>query len=447
MLAMKQSARKTWCRGAFLALCAVPTSLVVLWIAARVFLLDGAAQRDDWERELSARLGMTVKIGGLSYPQMGLAELEQVELADAETGHPFARAEAIEAEQSAEGCLIRLIAPEVDAAQLGRFTRILHDRLLCGGSSSLARCEISARELTLLDNTAPRTLVDLDIVLEPADSGPRLAASFLWPEATGEEERLHCALSRNSGISPPVTQLTVDTGRGSLPCHLAAYFWQPLERLGAEAEFSGAASYILAPPASAKLSGTLSGVDLDALVSEQFPQILSGKARIKVVEAVIEEGRLAAASGRIDVPAGGRVSHSLLVAAAEHLGLDNEAGSADGDVVPYRRLGIGFRIDGARLQLSGLADAGTPGVLITRNTAPLLKAPSNHAAAAVGVARALLPESRMQVPLASQTADLVQLLPAPSIVPASAEGARSARSHTPMRLSPGGRSADVIRER
>jgi hypothetical protein len=447
MLAMKQSARKTWCRGAFVALCAVPTLLVVLWIAARVFLLDGAAQKDDWERELSARLGMTVRIGGLSYPQMGLAELEGVELTDAETGDPFARAEAIEVEQTAEGCLIRLIAPEIDAAQLGRFTRILHDRLLCGGiSRGLARCDISARELTLLDDYAPRTLVDLDIVLEPTESGPRLAVSFLWPEATEEDERMHLALSRNSEISPPVTRLTVDTGRASLPCHLAAHFWQPLERLGPEAEFSGTASCTLASRSSAKLSGLLAGVDLDALVSEQFPQILSGNARIKV-EAVIEEGRLAAASGRIDVPAGGRISRSLLVAAAEHLGLDNEAGSDRGDVVAYRRLGIGFRIDGARLQLSGLADAGTPGVLISRNTAPLLKAPANHATAAVGLARVLLPDSQMQVPLASQTADLVQLLPAPAIIPASAERARSARSHTPTRLSPGGPSADVIRER
>ena len=445
---MKQSTRIAWCRGGFLALCAAPALLVTLWIASRIFLGDAAAQKEDWERELSGRLGMTVKIGEVNYPQMDLAELKQVELADAETGYPFARMTAIEVTKTADGCLIQFIAPEIETAQLNRFSRILHDRLLCGGQRDSARIEVVAHELTLLDDDAPRTLVDLSAVFEPADSGPQLTASFQWPEATGEEQRIHCTLSRNAEFSPPVTRFSLDTGQANLPCHLAAHFWQPLERLGDEAEFTGEASWLMSSPASAKLSGVLSGVDLNTLVSEQFPQILSGKARIKLEQAAIDGGRLTSAAGKIEVHAGGRISRSLLVAAAKHLGLQNEAGSSGGEVVAYRRLGIGFRIDGAWLRLSGSADAASPGVLITKNTAPILKAPPHHAAAAAGLARVLLPDSQMQVPLASQTAELVQLFPTPTVVPAQAEGLRAAsRSHTPTRLSPGSSSTNVIRER
>ena len=313
---MKQFSRKAWCQGTFITLCAAPTLLVVLWVASRGLWPEQEAHRTDWERELSARLGMTVKIGEANYPQLGLAELKQVELLDAETGIPFARVAAIEVRGSADGCLIQLIAPEIETAQLGPLSRVLHDRLLCSGNSHLMRCEISARELTIHGDADSRTLVDLVAVLEPADSGPLLSASFQWPEATGEGERVHCSLARNFEISPPVTQLSVETGQASLSCQLAAQFWPPLERLGPEAEFSGAVSCLLASPASAKLSGTLSGIDLDTLVSEQFSQILSGRAKIKLEEARFEHGRLASAAGTIEVPAGGRISRSLLVAAS-----------------------------------------------------------------------------------------------------------------------------------
>src|SRR5204863_5790812 len=107
---------------------------------------------------------------------------------------------------------------------------------------------------------------------------------------------------------------------------------------------------------SAELRGTFFGVDLDSLVSEQFPQVLSGKATVKIEKTVIEEGRLLAAAGSAEVQTGGRISRSLLAAAAEHLQLQNGAPSSGGDVVPYRRLAVGFRLDGSKLQFSGTAD-------------------------------------------------------------------------------------------
>src|SRR5688500_14030042 len=108
---MKRLSRKTWCRGAFLALCAVPTLLVAIWILLSAVLGDGVARKEDWERELSSRLGMRFKIGEVTYPQLGLAVLKQVELSDAETGEPIARAAAIEVTQTVDGYLVEAVAP------------------------------------------------------------------------------------------------------------------------------------------------------------------------------------------------------------------------------------------------------------------------------------------------------------------------------------------------
>ncbi|MGI8979240.1 MAG: hypothetical protein ACR2FY_08445 [Pirellulaceae bacterium] len=443
---MKRLSRKTWCRGAFLAFCAVPTLLVAIWIVLSAVLSDGIARKEDWERELSSRLGMSLRIGEVTYPQLGLAVLRQVELSDAETGESIARAATIEVTQTADGYGIEAVAPEVEAAQLGRLAQILHERLLCQGID-ICRCEFSASELTLNDKTASRTLVDLQAALEPVEAGPQLTASFHWPEAVDSEHTVQWTLARNLDLSPPATSISVSTGKARLPCQLAGLIWPPLERLGPEAEFSGQVSWLLSRHGSAELRGTFSGVDLDALVSEQFPQVLSGKATVRIERASIEEGRLLSAEGTVDVRTGGRVSRSLLVAAAQHLQLQNEAGSSGSEALSYRRLACGFRMDGPRLQLSGSADAGSPGVLMVKATGAVLRAPPNHSASAANLARVLLPDSGVHVPLASQTSGLVQLLPVPAAIPAS-KALRTARgSHVPTRLSPGGASTHVIRER
>ena len=445
---MRRFSRKVWCRGAFLTLCAVPTLFVAVWISLRAVLGDGALRKEDWERELSSRLGLTFKIEQVSYPQFGLAVLTRVELRDAETGEPVASAAAIEVTRAADGYTIEAVSPEIEAVQLGRLSRLMHERLLCQGSESIGRCEFSAREMTLLDKSFSRTIVNLQASLEPAETGPSVTASFQWPEAANAKHSVDCLLKRNLDVSPPATRISINTGKARLPCSLAANIWPPLERLGPEAEFAGEVSWHLSGEGSAELRGAFFGVDLDALVSEQFPQILSGTAVVRLESAVIADGRLMAATGMIEVPGGGRVGRSLLVAAAEYLKLQNEAGASGSEVLPYRRLAIGFQIDGSQLQLHGSADAVTPGVLISNHTAPVLIAQPKHIASAANLARVLLPDSQMQVPLASQTAGLVKLLPAPGLKSASVENLQTARkSHIPTRISPGGSSPNVIRER
>jgi hypothetical protein len=444
---MQRMSRKTWCRGAFLTLCVAPTLLVAIWILKSALLGNGNAGKEDWEREVSSRLGLTIRIGEVTYPRFGLVVLTGVELSDPETEAAIARATAVEVANKADGYAIEVIEPEMEAAQLGRLSQVLHERLLCQGNSGFPHCEISASELTLNDKTVSRTLVNVQAALEPAETGPRLTAIFHWPEAVDSEHAIHWSLFRNLELSPPATTISLNTHQSRLPCRWAASFWTPLERLGSEAEFRGEVVWLLSRRASAEVRGTFSGVDLDTLVSEQFPQVLSGRAVVKIDSASIEDGRLRSAAGMVEVQAGGRVSRSLLQGTAEHLQLRNEAGSSGNEVLTYRRLAGGFRMDRSQLQVSGSADAEIPGVLMTNRTGPLLKTPPNHSTSVANLARVLLPDSRWQVPLASQTSGLVQLLGVPPPSP-TAQDLRTARGgHIPTRLSPAGSSKSVIRER
>ena len=442
---MNPSARKAWCRSAFFALCVLPTLLVCCWTVSRAFWETRAATAADWERGLTQRLGLQVTIGEVAYPELAIAELRQVEMADAETGEILARAEGIEISRAEAGWSIKTVALEIEAARLGRLAQILHDRVLCGGPAQHDACEFSARELTLNDGRLPQSIFNVHAALERTETGPRLVTCFQWPQADTEEHTVSCTLSRNCTLSPPATSMTVDTGKSAIPCRLAASFWQPLARLGEEAECRGQMRAILSPGATAaEVHGTLSHVDLDALVSEQFPHVLSGQGLVTLEKLQVEGGRLLSAAGTMEVNAGGRISRSLLVAAERHMQLKNDADESGPEIVPFRRLAIGFRIDGERLRLSGSADASAPGVLITNHTGPILEVPPKHAVSAVALARVLVPDSQVQVPATEQTRALVRLLPVPSLAPA--QSAR--RAHVPTRLAPStGSSGGVIRER
>ena len=388
---------------------------------------------------------MRVTIGDVVYPAVTTAELRQVQLADAETGEVIARAERLTVTQWEGSWSIEAIAPEIETAQLGHLVQILHDRALCAGTSLIQGCEFSAREVTLKDDQFPQSLLNVQAMLEPTEAGTHLAASFHWPQADAEDQTISCEVARNYSLSPPATSVTIDTGKSAFPCRLAAGFWQPLERLGEEAEFRGHLRATISSSAqAAELQGTISRIDLDALISEQFPHVLSGKGLASLERLRIADGRLLSAAGTLEVNSGGRVSRSLLVAAERHMQMKNDAGESGPEVVPFRRLAIGFRIDGEMLRLAGSADANIPGVLITNHTGPILEAPLKHAVSAVAVTRVLVTDSQVQVPATEQTRSLVRLLPVPSLAPAKA----ARRSHVPTRLAPAsGSSADVIRER
>jgi hypothetical protein len=187
---------------------------------------------------------------------------------------------------------------------------------------------------------------------------------------------------------------------------------------------------------SGQWSGTLDGVDLDALVTERFPHQLSGLATVKIERATLDRGKLTEIRGTIQSH-DGAVSHSLLAAAQEHLGLVLAADNASiepGQLVPYRQLSLGFALDGRALSLTGSADPTIPGILLANAAGPILQAPPQHAAPAVNLLRALLPDNDYQVPATRQTDALVSLLPVPNVAPTQTAAARP--GHVPTRLAP-----------
>ena len=257
--------------------------------------------------------------------------------------------------------------------------------------------------------------------------------SFSSPVKTQEVSRSDCSARRLREAQPPATEWQLNTAGQSLPCSLVGDVLPAVNRLGPDCEFRG--TLRIAPTAGGargELAGTLEHVDFDALVTEQFPQQLSGEATVVIERAAMEQGRLVEIRGEIRAQKGA-IGQSLLAAAQQHLGL--QAGVELDDIAPqaaitFDQLAVGFQFSGAWLSLMRIAEPAGGGALLMNAGSPLLAAPEGHAATGASLLRTLVPDSQHQVPATRQTAALVRLLPLPDVLPAASEPP----AHTPTRL-------------
>ncbi|MEX2176382.1 MAG: hypothetical protein WD872_18610 [Pirellulaceae bacterium] len=435
------------CRAGFVLFCALPTLLVGLWIVRRSSEGFAAADRAEWQRELTSRLGLVVEIRQVSYPGYCVARLEGFRLADPETGASMFAAQAVEVALEGGEWRIEAWQPQVAAAQLRPLAQRLHDRLLCGPAGSLAECQLVARELTIVGERGGQSLVNVVGRFELKDGvNPQLAATFQLPAASDPAAVARLSVGRQRDLPIPTTTWQLDTGGEWLPCWLLAA--ADLDRLGQACNFAGTVAVTDSPAGlSGSLAGSLDEVDLDALVTEHFPHVLSGLGRVRIERAALRDGKLVGLRGSLQVR-NGAIGESLLAAAAEHLQLDRPparpAAIAEGSL-PFRQLSLGFHLDGRLLKLSGNADPTQPGALLASAGGPLLTAPSRHAVPAVHLLRTLLTENQFQVPATRQTDALIGLLPVPDLVPTRT--ASRQRPHTPTRLRTSGplEAAPVIR--
>jgi hypothetical protein len=248
---------------------------------------------------------------------------------------------------------------------------------------------------------------------------------------------MHLAAHLRQTEREPHTEWRLDTADSVLPCRLLAPLWPPIARLGAACGFAGAAEWAWLPEGvSGQLRGQLQLVDLDALVSEQFPHRLSGRAEILVEQATLAEGRLMELRGVLRA-AEGTASASLVAAAAEHLQLapaPEIATLSPGAAIAFDRLAVRFDLARESLALASSEEVPAAGTLVSSAGRPLLAAPAGHTVPVVHLVRTLVPDSRYQVPATRQTAALVGWLPAPAVQPAAPP--RAAAAHHPVRLAP-----------
>lgn len=408
------------CRAGFVVFCLLPTVAVGGWVVnARI--IEGAASpvveaqaKPIAEAELSRRLGLAVTLERIGFPQAGFTLLEGVTLADPETGQLIAFVPTLEMARTEAGLAIIATRPEIHADAWNALWEMLYERVLRERGERIAKTQFIARQVTFRSDRPGRspTLTDVEVRLEPG----RTAIDF---RVAGVEmpNVAQFQATRDRTVSPPTTRWELHTGEAALPCVLFADDVPWLRRLGDASCFNGS---LWAEETVAGWRGELTGrfteIDLDRLVSDQFPHKLGGAAEATFSRITFDQGRVREASGWLEAGPGA-VSRGLLAAALEtfQLRATDRLFEAVLPLSRYSRLAMGFQVDESGLRISGNCDPdGALLVLESHPDAKVLDHPT-QVTPIVSLVRMLAPASEVQVSATQETNALLRVLPLPPI--------------------------------
>ncbi len=415
MFSLHENTKTRLCRLAFLALCVAPTCAVLLW---STFIGSGWYRRAH-ERAIESRLGWQARLESVSTPLPGTLLYEGLEVFDHDTGQLFARLPFLEIHTSGESTVVRSPFPAtVNGTRLDAFLQLMQTLARRSRESSSVRFE--AGNLTLHLRDGDLTFTDISGGLE-GDQRRAQATLHFRRAMAGEQTAELCQLSvtRHAGATSSAHEIRFSTGPTPLPAVLLAPMWPGVERLGQDCHFTGMVKATEQDGGwETKLSGRLDAIDLDLLISRQFPHKLSGLAQARLKQATFVGGRLENATGSMKAGPG-VVSRSLLQSAEMHLHVQAapQALHGRGNLVDYHLLCLGFDVGPQGMSLRGEVPNGRGAILVDRTHVMAIEPPV-VSQPVVALVRTLVPHSDVQVPATRETVGLASALPVPTLVPA-----------------------------
>jgi hypothetical protein len=431
-----ENTRILLCRTAFLLLCIAPTLLVlaVAWRYRSPAYIE--AQREEWERVLSDKLGYDVSIARVQYPAWDSALLEEVTLQDAETRAVLATARNIEIKSLDGNWHVAASYPRISAESLDTLVGLLHDRLLRTPSVKTGNLEFAASVIAFFNGEREQTFSDVTASIAPAPHG-KLAKVQFAIDGVKAERRWELLVERHSTDKPPHTIATFPATQSAMPLDTLQVLFPWLSSLGKSASYQGELRTILYGKDSLiEFSGQLKQVDLEQLVAERLPHHkLTGQADIQLQALQLHNGSIALAKGSVRTLQGGEISQSLLDALSHKLQLAPEQPPkiASFSRVRFSHLAFGFQLDSQGLAITGDADPAAAGVVMASAAAGALLSESERTVLPVTwLVDALSPPSAHKIPATPEAKSWIDLLPPPAIL--SDDMIETARPNTNLRL-------------
>lgn len=425
---MRFFARRRLCRVTFAVFCLLPTVIVACTVLVTHSPPYRAFQSAMWQSRLSARLGFDVGITRLEQRPDG-ALLYGIELRDPESHEWLARARSAEVAFADQGIIVSVSHPEIRFERLTRIAQILHEQVLMRSDQDEVEWQLTASSLALRRDEQAQSLHNLQCIVESQKEGTELLLAFCVAGVEADQ-CVRLRVVRNRQIDPAATGWELHTGPAGLPCWLGNVWFTGLGKLGDDCTFcgsiwaeQGAAGW------NADVAGAFRNVDLDQLVTSQFPHKLSGVAELSLNGVKIQQGRVVKVAGLLQCD-GGVVSRSLLDAAEWAFHLRQHEREGDADKLRYGRLSFGFSMDGQNLTIAG-ADKSTPTVMADSH-GPLLSISSREPLSPVNVLRMLVPQNEVHVPATTETVALLRVFPLPRVMRQTPRHAR--RSYGPLRF-------------
>jgi hypothetical protein len=409
---MHETTQRRLCRSLFVAICIVPT----LGLMAYAAWVRMPGYRQGWIDKLQDATGLRIALEDVQHPMPGATRLTNVAMRDPQLNQLIAHIREINIDR--RGGLIQIEAsqPQLQTEQLATLWRRIDERVLRGFPRE-SSVELVAGEITFVSPPGhSQTLTDVRIDLRHGDvsrmrAAYRVAGVSMQRSAEIRIDQLH-------SNDEARTKMSWQTGGAALPLAAWAGRFPALVHLGPRAEFRGEATIDLdANTWSANLSGELLHVDLDRLVSDQFPHKLSGEARIALERAEVRNGQMVWTIGRIDAGPG-VIGGSLMEAARQHWQWSASAGTGQSEnpsaaLGRYTRLGAQFELNGKTLQLAGACPSAVQDTILIGQDDAHWQTPGENAYASISLIRVLAGSSDSQVPATTAARQLIRVLPLP----------------------------------
>ncbi len=415
---MHERTQRAVARLLFALLCALPTLLTFVAVVVSFTPWYVNYRRHEWERELSRRIGLSVEIESLEHPAPATVRLGGVRLLEPETQREVARVHTVTWVTTADKSALRLSQPELQSAMLPYTWRMIHERFLCQPDLTDLPMRMAADDLTIHSSTGPLTLRDVDAWLRPAPG--RVEATFQGvPASRDDQSAFHISVVRNRNSKGPTTDWTMKSGDLPLACSALADYLPVLKALGPEATFQGMMKWQVDDRGWAiDLGGSrFDFVDLGTAMQD-VPHRLTGLATIKLDRCQFEPGTSLDLSGTLTAGAG-FVSQSLMQSLADQLSFQ-VAPMIPGDQRdwPYETLALRFDLFGSQMTLAGICHQQRgceqlPEGIVFAGGRRGLAACATTTRSWVGLMMAIWPDQAERLPISTQNAWLLPLLPAP----------------------------------
>jgi hypothetical protein len=428
MLVMSDRTRRRITLALFAVLCVTPTLVVAAWGVSRHLPghVRGEAQRLSWQ------LGMKVSLAAVEHLRPGVVRYEGLVLANPETGQEVARCRTLEAawgkaagREKPGGPLLRLSAvqPEIEASALDEVRRLV-DRVLTGRAGPLdAEVGLSTESLVVRSEHGWQTFSDVTGKIQTLPQGTLAKVEFRLPGQTMTTPAW-VYLGRSREQAAPASVFGLETEGSDLPCPVLALAADGLRTLGTRSRFRGRIDgRETAEGWETVVCGQFDEVELERLLGDRFPSYqLSGNARLRVDQAILMDGRLQRATGKLTAGPGD-VNTGLVDAAIQRLGLTGSAGLGGADRAGrFEWLKATFSLDAEGLRVVGLGDEGSQGTILMGHQGPILGEPRVQPLPIMALVGALIsgdssrPLGQSQGSAGPQAEWLLRRMPLPDIV-------------------------------
>jgi hypothetical protein len=412
MFPLHESTQRNLCRAAFVAFCLAPTLLLLVYGAR----LQMPGYRAAFASEIQHSTGVVVSLDDLVHPRPGETRLTNVRLFDRETSEEIAKIRVLEIVHVDGRVVAHAAQLQFDARNFARAWRRIEECLLDTGPVAAKHFEFRAADLTITSPDAEsQTWRQVQLIVERNKKGATAELRYVIAGVEMTQPAVLRVARRRDKSSKIVQHLEWHTGAAALPVApwCAKFPW--LARLGINCEFRGELTADeTANGWHGELRGELRRIDLDTLVSEQFPHKLSGEAQAIIEHLRFDVGRIVSVRGRVEAGPG-VIGESLVAAAREQLKMQSDGEAAEkaspSAIHRYQQLALHFALDDGRLQLRGECGA------VPQHTALVMGASrfrtTEGDVGPLALVRTLSPDSDHLVPATEATRNLVRVLPLP----------------------------------